>query len=99
MSDDRIRTTRVQPRALAEGTRPARPSLRAPGGHAARRVAGSPMALWPWDTTPPPGGTPPAGPSAGHRLACQGLRAPGGRAARRVAGSPMALWPWDTTPS
>jgi len=52
MSDDRIRTTRVQPRALAEGTRPARPSLRAPGGHAARRVAGSPMALWPWDTTP-----------------------------------------------
>jgi len=98
MSDNRIRATRAQPRALGEGTRLAGQRPRAPDGHVTRRVAGSPMALWPWDTTPPSGGTGPAAPSAGHRLASQRPRAPGGHVARRAAGSPLALWPWDTTP-
>ena len=52
MSNDRIRAARAQSRALAEGTRLAGQRRPAPGGHAAPRAAGSPLALWPWDTTP-----------------------------------------------
>jgi hypothetical protein len=99
MSNDRIRANRARPRALAEGARLAGQRLPAPGGHAAPRAAGSPMALWPWDTTPPSSGTRPAAPSPGRRVAGRGRPAPGGHAAPRAAGSAMALWPWDTTRS